>query len=455
MVLTIAITFGVLGLFPLLLSLRRISLPLAVHLTLFWLLMFAYEIGSQIINEASYNPGIFLLVNMLLLLYMALLAWLGRINYSPARDPIIAAVQQFHPHQIFLFLIPWILFRIHLIAKYGIFGGLLPSHRQLIGATYLELAIDVLFTYAALGGFFAYAVKLGYDFRRSFKCSVSFVWVSWFLLYLVTGPPQGGRRFTLTAILAVLLPVIYRSDFRIRIRTVIVMGLGVVAAIVSTEFYQMIRPVQGYVKQFQTEGTLGTPAVSSILLALATPQQEGYSPLVENLKERPTLVSFLYMMTSRQLEDLKLAHGSLMRQALYNAVPAILLASKEAVNSDEILARLFDIDPIDYPAGILAEFQAEFFIAAYLLTPLLYLGVLVLYGKVLPRHYSRSDLFRVCVIGASFLTAMYVEDLLPTVLVNIRDLLVIWTLGAAIAFSTRMTKAVFHPTWLSGRNLGR
>src|SRR6185503_18578898 len=131
-----------------------------LHAILFWGFVVGYNTLSAWANDTGNDSSIYIFVHLLLLVYLAIYLLFAAIWSSPSEtDTLFASIRSLTTKTLALSMLPWLIFRIYLLAKYGAASFQLLALRQEVDASYLETSLNTLLLYPALGAFFAYVIK--------------------------------------------------------------------------------------------------------------------------------------------------------------------------------------------------------------------------------------------------------------------------------------------------------
>lgn len=414
---------------------RSCDFLLSLHLVQFWVLVFLFEGVSLLIADSAYTIEVFILAVTVCLAYMVVFALGFQVIHALTTrsdlpdDPVFeTALNRLRPKHVFLVLGVWLAFKTYLVVKYGEVGFNILATRQAIGADVLDVALNSMLTYPAVGGFVVLLIRWGWGLDRRNLLAIALAF-GFLLLYVLTGEVSGVRRFIIALSVIVLLSMGYARGFRVSAKQALwlVVLAGVVAML--SQFYLNVRGNLSD-RRVQVLMRSGEPsAIAEGFQLLFDPNLRG-SPasLRENLQERYSPFTVVYDITFLQLDSSRSTNGQIWAQSFANAVPFFLVPDKQNVNADQILASVFGFPLVDLPAGVLALSQAEFSFPGILLAPGPYL-LMFLWGYILLR--SRNPLVLLAAIGTITLGAAAVEEVFDTFIVALRDLLVIVCLAKA------------------------
>jgi hypothetical protein len=144
------------------------------------------------------------------------------------------------------------------------------------------------------------------------------------------------------------------------------------------------------------------------------------STVLQDLSLRDAPLALLYDITEQQMAYDVFADGRLAEQTLENLLPGGITA-KHFENEDTLLSEIFNVPYTDLAKSSLAIVQAETGIAAYVITPVLFLGLMYVYLYLLAVRYESavhsegvngygSALEILALIGGAITTATFVEN---------------------------------------------
>jgi hypothetical protein len=318
----------------------------------------------------------------------------------------------------------------YLLVKYGVIAFALLSTPD-TSVTSVDTTINTLMMYPATGAFWATSILLACVPRMVLHRPMLFItWTLFFLWPLLGfGELGGGRRFIMITVMLAGLAAWAHRGCRVSPRAIISVAAVSTATFSLLIFFQAIRTNLGP-ETIAMLNSRDLGLMTTAVIQYLTPPADVGGIFERNLRERFSPFSVLYDLTDQQIQRLEgggqvLANGTIVAQAFYNVVPRAALATKETVNADELLARLFDFPNIDLPAGLVAFAQAELFAFAYVVTPLVTLLLLGLYARWFRRCAGRNLILQASVLSVLVLTSTYVEAVADSLLADARHLLVI------------------------------
>ena len=426
-----------------------------LHAILFWGFVVGYNTLSAWANDTGNDSSIYIFVHLLLLVYLAIYLLFAAIWSSPSEtDTLFASIRSLTTKTLALSMLPWLIFRIYLLAKYGAASFQLLALRQEVDASYLEASLNTLLLYPALGAFFAYVIKGVFDPRSLLQPLITALSLFIFLFVCLFGELLSSRRFMFSILVLIALALVYRQGAPnpiLRPRILIMAGFLGLITLALAEFYQQIR-FNLFEPEFLSlvnEGDIFSIARAVFVYFTLEPSvQHTVVPVesfatVENLTERFSPFQVMYAISERQIDNPITTNGQIFFQSFYNVIPSAFLPLKETKNADEFIAQAYDLEDTDLPTGILASFQSDISWAAFVLTPLLMVMIIAGYKKLLLS--SQDSLSKLVLLGLCILTATYIEALFDAVLVNLRDLVVLLAFSMILRH-TRKLFSVPRPT---------
>lgn len=427
----IVILFGVVGLLLVwyLFLWKSLNMIVTSHIIMFIAFFYFYQIISMLVIRTKYDIDIFILSNLVVFLYILSLSLLAShfhrhiIRNQQLMNFMMGVDERF----ILLFIAVWILCKGFLITRYGEAAFQALARREEVGMGYLIASIDSLLMYPAFGSFVIYFCTriLGKrHHKRFFELLLLVTALIFFIFSVVFSLDLGVRRVITFLLIIYVLTMIHRMQYRNILKaTVYVVGL-IPLLFVFYMYYQSIRwnVYDPNINSMLLYGNV-RQVIKGIGLSLI-PQNQFKSGLVMNVEERKGPFSVLHQVIMKQVDKGETTKGKFIAQSVNNVVPAFVSKEKITINADEILSSVYDLPPIDLPTSILAILQSECFFFGFIITSLLFLGLFLLYSKLL-LFLPTSVLFRATVIGLLFKTAYFAESSLDVIFVDIRNLIFI------------------------------
>jgi hypothetical protein len=204
----------------------------------------------------------------------------------------------------------------------------------------------------------------------------------------------------------------------------VIILIGAISVVFAAQYYQLVR--QDIALLVRPDSDRST---TDVLQSVVTPSEVDASTL-ERVAERGLALDVLLVITREQMEEFRGFGGRLIFTSLTNLVPGFLNPSKISTNADELLPLRYSFAWVDLASGVLAILQAEIFLFAYLVAPMLYVSCWLAYSWM-DRAFVNSwpSFVRLTVLGASLLAASYVESTLDALLVDFRNCCVLMLLA--------------------------
>jgi hypothetical protein len=446
----IAVSFTLIGFFCIgFVTLKLKPNPLyCLHAVLFWGFVVGFNSLSAWANDTRNDQSIYILVHLLLLAYLTIYLWFASILSSPSEtDSLFSSIRSLTPTTLALSMIPWLVFRIYLLIKYGAASFQLLALRQEVDASYLEASLNTLLLYPALGAFFAYIIKAVFDPRTLLNPLITALSSFIFLFVCLFSELLSSRRFMFSILVLIGLILVYRQEASLKMlrpRIFMMGGLLGLITLALAEFYQQIRYnlfEPEFLSLINEGDILSIARAVFVYFTLEASVQHTVVPVesfatVENLMERFSPFQVMYAISERQIDDFTTTNGRILLQSFYNVIPSAFLPLKETKNADEFIAEAYDLEDTDLPTGILSSFQSDISWAAFVLTPLLMVVLISGYKKLLLS--SQDSLSKLVLLGLCILTATYVEALFDAVLVNLRDLMLLLAFGMMLRHARKL-----------------
>jgi hypothetical protein len=418
---------------------RTFSLWISLHLVLFVAFVVLFNLAALVVADLRYEPPLFLAVNALVFVYLAVLAGLGRVlrTHLPSNGAQLAALDRVPEWQLWMWLLLWLAFKAYLYPRYGLHSFQLLRVRDSVGIPYWEAALNALLGFPALGAFLAFLLRAARSPHVLLKVHLAAPALAFFVLFGLTNEVEGTRRFFAALLVWTAIGTCHAARFRLRPRHVALSAGLLAAAVGFSEYFQRIRG--NMVPMTSSSGT--GESLPGFVRYLA-PRPEAAVLTLENLHERDNPFRLLYQVTGLQATYRAGTGGALTLQALANVAPALAVEGKSYVSHDDILVATYGLDGNDVTAVPLLSLQSDFSYLAYLLTPLLYVGLVWVYAAALVRGAGGGSLVALGAAGAAFLTVFRVEDGVETLLITLRNFGAVWLAGALAVWMRRPLAAV-------------
>ncbi len=466
MALAVVLTFAAVALFIAVFQVRyRFSLVAATHLILFWLDMFIYELVSLYLHPRFTDESVEVVVCFLLLSYMVLFRAGAAlcIRAGAVKDVLISFAEQVPARTIALYALVWLMVKAYLVRRYGPLAAFQTSTAvgKALGVSYPDEVLSSLAMYPAVGSVFIYIIQLGSN-PRALTTPLGAIMLPLAAILMFTGEVEGARRFLF--LLCVLFALTFSSKRRFQI-TAKTLGAGLGLALLAVAlagYYQRVRFNAGSVFTGALQRPLSTFSYTELAEGLFTPFPDrskaagNISALRENLEARGTPFGVLYKITQVELDDYsRLTEGRLLLQTLKNSTPRFLFEGKKYLDPDEILSETYKFPHEDLATSFFAEFQAEFHFAGYIVVPVVYLSLIILYLLLLNTNVARISIMGPSIVFCMVSLAGNVEQALEKPVDDIRNLLGLFLIGGLVHLLWLAIKSVrrgpanfgYRPAW--------
>jgi hypothetical protein len=393
-------------------NVKKVSFIVILHIAMFALYILLYQIVSCFKIDNQYDTTQIIITDILLIVYVMCLYFFSHKKYLISADDVLRIVNTISVRYITYIIIIWTIFKIYLISKYGIQAMSALTFREDIGVSYLEILIDSLLTYPAVGAFFIYVIKLAYEPKKNFNLFTLMLWLLFLIVYGLF--PGGARRFIAFIALMYLFFYFHKKDYTIgSFKNIVAPIIVVVVILLAFEGYQEVRN--------NLDISTGQEISISQAYKLLTTTSDDYQSLDENLEERPSPYPLIYEITTEQLDGIKLANGAIFTQSLLNVIPSIIFRNKQYINIDNVLADVFNFPPVDLCTTLVVLMQSELWLFGYILAPLV-MVVLFRSGTIAIFRCEEYPALSLSLLGFVLLTAFQIETTLDTIINGIRDL---------------------------------
>jgi len=405
---------------------KKVNFFVALHLYLFLLIFFVYQLISSFIIDPQFDWNLLLLVTILLLFYIIIFLFLSStilIRKSLiSHDKLFLIVKELtNKRFLFSIIIISIFFKLYLLFHYGIFYKKV-YFREVLGVPYYIEVIDMLLAYPTIGAFLVYLISLiiKVDVSRLIKFFISGLCIFFYLFYFYFFEFAGGvRRYTIFLAIIILLTMAYSKEYKKWGIKFYLTGILIlfITGLISTQY-------------IKTRGVEYKVHNLSEYFAIS---KEKTANIKENIEQREGCLLLLYNIIKAQVSDRKTANSLLISQAIRNAMPRFL--RPQVVNLDEIVVSAYDLpliyDPndVDIATNILSILQSDLFLAAYFTLPLVYLMLMIFYSRMVLHYYKKSIFISLCGISFIFLTAFHIEESLEIFFIDFRNSLVLLSIG--------------------------
>jgi hypothetical protein len=417
-------------------SRSRFNEFVAIHLIVFWLEMFFYG-AIWIVFRETYSPlstALLFVIACLLCVYVACtFAFASPLRkYSGLAHLLICGLS---PACMAAPLVAWLAVKGALYWSYGttVFGA--NDAREVMGVPIIYVGLDSGLLLPAWGAFFAFLVRFRLFRTRDF--AILPLWVLFLVVNLFFENNGGGKRVLITAALMYLFAP--ARPVRLTFRSILSLLLALTLTVVGANYYEETRTNFGTF--LDTNQGAAFPQWADVYNAFQPRDQHG--TLTTELQGRESPLALLYDLTEAQRLS-GLAHGVIVRQIMENTLPNGLF-TKNYENEGVMLSRLFKLPDVDLAKSSLAVLQAETFILAYMLTPLLYIALMYIYyraflvcsrgGKGVIQGFALS-----VILGAIVNTAAQIEGT-PTALFAIfREVIATVVCVASMALAAKSSR---------------
>jgi hypothetical protein len=387
-----------------------------LYLVLFALQMFVYGILAVELSHQEFSTELMLVVGALLYIYVGstILAAKLTTNYTRVINLVAFAIPDEH---LAAGLGGWLAVKLALYVLYGasVFGAL--GARVHAGVPQSLVDLDRSLLWLAWGAYYLCVMRFrsGSLIRPTFCLFVAFLLVNLFL-----ENNGGGKRLLVNTAIVFLLfnPIYYTSSIRMAICWLVLLVLTPAAA----NYYESVRGnFAEMVRHAQVRDDLTWNELES---GFAPREGAGVS---EELKIRDAPFVLIYDITRSELEDGKLARGALINQVAQNVLPGGMF-NKRVRDEDSVLSDIFNLPAVDLATTALAVIQAETFLFAYVVTPVIYILLFWIYLRLLATRVTVNaptlwqSIENLAIVGVLMISAVEIETGLTGLLAALRDL---------------------------------
>lgn len=400
----------------LVLNINKINFFVALNLVMFWLLCIVYHIFGIVHYSWQYSFADLFITNMLILVYIFIFLLMTKYVKVMSFEEFEKVISEFSPRYLHAVLLIYLAFKAYLISKYNLLAANLLANDSILGAHFLEVLLDTLLTYPALGAFFLIIARMSFNFRANFKVISLILCTNFALFHSVV--PGGARRFAASVILFCIF-IIFRKRRNLHwLKAISVLTACIVMFFAFSVGYQKIR---GNFELTHKVTNIDKLVDISTMIFLPTAH---YNQLRENFIERESPYKLFYKITYHQMRDLKIANGLIFSQSFYNAIPEVLLQEKGYLNIDTELSAMYGLNKKDLGPTMISILQSELSFIAYVVSPIVYLLLFKALTLVVS-NVRNAALFKLSILGLLFLLVFNVETSLTAIITGIRNLLLI------------------------------
>jgi hypothetical protein len=414
---------------------------IGLHLVMFVLEMFAY--GALWVGYAQHEEvdgAIIAQVLVLLCVYIASTLWLGRLLRRYASSVVLATLV-LRDRDVAVGLGLWLTLKALLYAGYGNDALLGLNDRVVAGVPRLLVDLDRFLLWIAWGAYYSYILRARP--RDLFSKAGMFV-ILFVLIDLFFENGGGGKRLVISTGVVIL----YLRGDSVTPRKAWAGAVLVCAMIVAMGYYEKVR------SNF-SELVFASADRSAVTW---TEVKEAFIPrakrqVAEELQIREAPIALLYALRIAQSDGI-VAGGLVAKQILANLIPGGVW-EKHFEDEDAVITETFNFPEEDLPTTSVAVFQTELSVAAYILTPGLYVFLFWLYCYCLRNRIGIAGvsllgaLENMAILGGAFTTALSIENGLTGVLGTLRDVAGILVVGWIVRVIAQSETANLRPAWIS------
>jgi hypothetical protein len=374
------------------------------------------------------NSVVYVLVHTLLAIYLAVFLVVGTLVFK-ANDtkPFLDTIAAIPKSVLSLCLTLWLGFRLYLLSKYGLASFNLLAVRELTDASYVDIGINTLLWYIALGSFLSFVIKASLDLRTLWNLFLVVLSSAFFIFAVVFNEMGSARRFLIQLLFLVTLVLLSKQQRLLpQPKTILTTMLFALMLFGLAEYFQQIRENHLNLPEIIPLMNQGEFIEAAVLYLTPTLESENALATLDNIQIRFGPFQVLYEITVRQVDRWAMTYGAVVIQSVLNVTPSLAVTNKEYVNADHIIAEAFDLEDVDLPTGILASLQSDFSFFGFLVAPLVIALLLRLYGKGINK--TDNHILQIVFLSAAGLTASYVEEVPDAIFTNAREVCVFITI---------------------------
>ena len=386
-----------------------------LHLVMFVLEMFTY--GALWVDYSQHDEldgTVLALVLVQLFVYVACTLWFGQSVRSYSGKVLLATLAV-RDRDVAVGLGIWLALKALLYVWYGndVLVGL--DERVTGGVPRSLVDLDRFLFWIAWGAYYSYAIRI----RPRDLLSMAGILVILFLIgNLFLENSGAGKRLLIST--GVLIIYFRFEAGSVTVQTAIAYVLLVCGIVAGASYYEKVR--SNFAELVRVSPGRGTMTWSEFKEAFIPISEHD---LAEDLRGREAPITLLYGLSVGQMEGTA-AEGRVAKQVLANLVPGGI-GDKHFEDDDTEIGEAFDFPEEDLTTTVVAVVQSEIWVAAYVVTPALYVFLFWLYCHWLGNRERASgtsplvSFENMALLGGAFTTALSIESGLTDVLGNLRD----------------------------------
>ena len=395
---------------------RRRHELVGLHLAMFTLEMLAYgALWVEYSQHDELDGTVLALVLALLCVYIGCTLWFGRRlrHYSGG---VLLASLAVRDWEVAVGLGLWLTVKTLLYAWYGNDVLAALDERVSGGVPRALVDLDRFLFCIAWGAYYSCVIRI----RPRDMFSLRGILLILFLIgNLFLENSGAGKRLLIST--GVLIAYFRAGTDTLTVRKAIAWGLLVCGIVAGSSYYEKVR--SNFAELVRASPSRGAVRWTEFIEAFI-PRSE--HDLAADLRTRDAPIELLYSLSMRQIEEDRAAGGKVATQVLANLVPGGI-GDKQFEDDDTEIGEAFNFSEDDLATTVVAVIQSEIWVAAYVLTPALYVFLFWLYCYFLSsrdqtaRRPLLASLESMALLGGAFTTALSIESGLTDVLGRFRD----------------------------------
>ena len=383
-------------------------------------------------NEFQYEIVTFIYTCILLSIYILVFIKIT-VHYRKkiiSNEQLLSNATRIDNRLLYVLIFIYVIFKIYILDRYGLEGIYAIAFQKETNIPYSLLSINSIVTYPALGAFVVLLIKIGKNIKFILHPLPLISGILYFIFFILFNEISGARRIFIFLLIFLFLIWIHERKYRPTFKILFVVILLLFLGNAFSDYYQKIRGNMGnrYINSLMLSG--GENIFEGIYLFITESSPEYYST-AENLRVRYSPFWVIYQINYAQMTNFNFTYGSIIAQSIENVIPSFLYPSKKVINADKMLSDEYNLIVDDLPSGVLSMFQSDLLFIGFVITPIIYILLFLLYNRIM-RMYFNNDFIFITIISLLLLTSFHVESLFDSMLVNLRDFLTILVLTALI-----------------------
>jgi hypothetical protein len=244
----------------------------------------------------------------------------------------------------------------------------------------------------------------------------------------------GRRYFVEMIVVSVIFWFVYKEENIFRLKYVTV-ALGLIVA-----FFIFSNLFQAYRSVFQTVGKIEINKLENVFSAALN-----YKSTLKNFTNRPGTWEFNFLVIEKQLNKTEMtAKGRVSLEGLKSSIPRLFWPEKQFTVIDNILSKLYDVDPrkIDIGKNIAGVFQVDFGYYSIIIMPLIVLAIIYIFA-ILVKIATPYPTFLWLISGNIIFYLVNIEENGNEIFFMVRNIIIIMILLGSYMLSSKIYLTLF------------